>query len=418
MSVTINGTTGITTPALTSTDQATIDGLSVGQGAGNVSTNTALGASALSSNSTGTRNTAVGSTAGSGVTGSRNTILGDNTLATSTSGNDNVAIGDYTMRAYTGSSSTAVGAQAMGNGTSNSGDNNTAIGAGAMNANASGASNTAVGSSALTSNTTASNNTAVGYQAGYSSTTATRNTLIGQIAGYALTTGGANVVIGDNALKTGTTAENCVAVGTYALSAATGIYNTAVGAGAGDAITTGAKNTILGRYNGNQGSLDIRTANNWIVLSDGDGNPRLYWDGTNSRWRAPSGQFQIQYAYDTTSGSAANVIVGSDGAMFRSTSALKYKQDIRDLESIDIGLFRPVRYKSKSQVDDPTKDHIGIIADEVHDAGVTELVTYGPDGEVEGFQYERLTVVLLKAVQDLKEKVEAQAAEIAALKGQ
>ena len=40
-------------------------------------------------------------------------------------------------------------------------------------------------------------------------------------------------------------------------------------------MTSGAKNTILGRYNGNQGSLDIRTLNNNIVLSDGDGNPRI-----------------------------------------------------------------------------------------------------------------------------------------------
>ena len=35
------------------------------------------------------------------------------------------------------------------------------------------------------------------------------------------------------------------------------------------------KNTIIGSYNGNQGSLDIRTSSNNIVLSDGDGNPRV-----------------------------------------------------------------------------------------------------------------------------------------------
>jgi hypothetical protein len=43
--------------------------------------------------------------------------------------------------------------------------------------------------------------------------------------------------------------------------------------GAGAEITTGSNNTILGAYNGNQGGLDIRTASNYIVLSDGDGNP-------------------------------------------------------------------------------------------------------------------------------------------------
>jgi hypothetical protein len=142
-------------------------------------------------------------------------------------------------------------------------------------------SSTAVGNQALNSNS-GGNNTAVGYQAGFSNTTATRNTVVGQIAGYALTTGSANAVLGDNALKTATTAEGCVAVGTYALAATNGTHNTAVGAGSGELITTGTKNSILGRYNGNQGSLDIRTASNYIVLSDGDGNPRyVYGNGSN-----------------------------------------------------------------------------------------------------------------------------------------
>jgi hypothetical protein len=49
-------------------------------------------------------------------------------------------------------------------------------------------------------------------------------------------------------------------------------------------VTTGSNNTILGAYNGNQGGLDIRTSSNNIVLSDGDGNPRLYIDSTT--WTA------------------------------------------------------------------------------------------------------------------------------------
>ena len=86
---------------------------------------------------------------------------------------------------------------------------------------------------------------------------------------------------------------------------------------------------------------------------------------------------------------------------------LKYKQDIRDIEAIDINLLRGVRYKSKCEGDDQTKDHFGIVADEVDAAGIKELVSYGADGEVEGFQYERLTVVLLKAIQELKAEVDS-----------
>jgi hypothetical protein len=45
----------------------------------------------------------------------------------------------------------------------------------------------------------------------------------------------------------------------------------------GQNITTGAKNSILGNFNGNQGGLDIRTANSYMVMSDGDGYIGQYW---------------------------------------------------------------------------------------------------------------------------------------------
>jgi hypothetical protein len=47
-------------------------------------------------------------------------------------------------------------------------------------------------------------------------------------------------------------------------------------------MTTGNNNTIIGRYNGNQGGLDIRTSSNYIVLSDGDGNPRGVFDDSGT----------------------------------------------------------------------------------------------------------------------------------------
>jgi len=77
-----------------------------------------------------------------------------------------------------------------------------------------------------------------------------------------------NIAIGDDSL----------------LGNITGSKNTAVGDKSGVLITTGSKNTILGSFSGNQGGLDIRTLNNYIVLSDGDGNPRAYWNGANAEF--------------------------------------------------------------------------------------------------------------------------------------
>ena len=49
-----------------------------------------------------------------------------------------------------------------------------------------------------------------------------------------------------------------------------------VGPTAGSQVTSGEKNTFLGGYNGNESSLDLRTSDNNIVLSDGDSNIGLY----------------------------------------------------------------------------------------------------------------------------------------------
>jgi len=244
MAITLDGTTGITTPDLTDTSLTAgrvvyagtsgnltgstaltfdgailgVNGISVGRGAGAVATTTAVGASALAANSSGGNNVAIGYQAG---------------LANSTGGQ-----------------STLIGSQAGLAGTDL--DYVTAVGYQALSSITSGDFNTALGAQALKANTSASYNTALGYQAGYTNITGAGSTYLGYSAGYS----------------------------------ATGASNTFVGAGAGDGVTSGAKNSIIGRYNGNQGGLDIRTASNYIVLSDGDGNPRAYSDG-NGNWTIP-----------------------------------------------------------------------------------------------------------------------------------
>jgi hypothetical protein len=128
----------------------------------------------------------------------------------------------------------------------------------------------------------------------------------------------------------------------------------------------------------------------------------IIYDDTVGAYRfsiASNGNVNCGGFYTNTTASGANMFVDSNGLVYRSTSALKYKQNIRDLEEMDISLLRPVRYKSKCENDDQTKDHLGLIADEAAESGFGDLVTYGADGEVEGFQYERLTVVLLKKLQ-------------------
>jgi hypothetical protein len=177
-----------------------------------------------------------------GVTFTATGIGSGTGTATANGGASNTAVGYLAARLNTtGFNLDAFGRDSLGLNTT--GTNNTALANSALYGNTTGSYNVGVGIQALQANTTANNNTAVGYQAGYSNTTGAGNTIVGMQAGYFLTTGSNNTFIGRG------------------------------GDGAGQAVTTGSKNTIIGGYNGNAGGLDIRTSNNYIVLSDGDGTP-------------------------------------------------------------------------------------------------------------------------------------------------
>jgi hypothetical protein len=72
-------------------------------------------------------------------------------------------------------------------------------------------------------------------------------------------------------------------------------------------VTTGSKNVIIGSYSGNQGSLDIRTASNNIVLSDGDGNPRGFFNSTGSFVVGTTAQLTTNLLHTITKSQAPNL---------------------------------------------------------------------------------------------------------------
>jgi hypothetical protein len=196
-----------------------IYGLTVGRGAGAVATNTAVGASALAANTTGTTSVAVGYNAGtSAVTATENTFVGS-LAGQNIVGSGNAAFGSYALNNING---------VAANGT---GTYNCAFGKNALLYTTSGAYNVALGPFALQGNTTASNNVGVGYN-----------------AGNGITSGGTNTFLGYNA---------------------------------GSSVTSGGKNVILGAYTGSAAPISA-TASNYIVFSDGDGTVRGYFNNSGS----------------------------------------------------------------------------------------------------------------------------------------
>jgi hypothetical protein len=174
----------------------TVNGLTVGKGSGNFSSNTAIGVQALDSNNTGSNNTASGYyTLVSNIDGIGNTASGSQALAANT----------------TGSYNTASGSQALYSNTT--GSYNTASGSQALYANTIGNFNIASGYQALYSNTTGSNNTAIGGSALQTASTGVDNTAIGYNAGFNLTTGGNNTLIGFDAQPSTSTINNEITLG-------------------------------------------------------------------------------------------------------------------------------------------------------------------------------------------------------------
>jgi hypothetical protein len=251
---------------LTLANDAVINGITVGRGLGAVSTNSVLGSGALSSNISGGNNTAIGYQALLANTASNNVAVGYQALKANTTGDTNTAVGlNASLSSTSANNNTVMGTSAMQSNLT--GSFNVAVGVGAILASTSGAYNVGLGFYALF-NTTSSANTAVGYQAGYTGSSASGNTYFGVQAGYT-NNANYNTFIGYNAGYGNTS-------GTYNtyLGIATG------GNGVARSMTTGSKNTIIGGFSGNQGGLDIRTADNYVVLSDGDGNPRQYFNGS------------------------------------------------------------------------------------------------------------------------------------------
>jgi hypothetical protein len=268
---------------------------------------------------------------------------------------------------------------------------------------------TAVGYNAGLSHTTGNSSTFIGTDSGKLTTTGVGNTFVGDGSGRQNTTGANMTAVGQSALLANTTGYDNTAVGVNALTAVTtGYSNTAFGKSAGSLITTGAANTILGRYDGNQGGLDIRTASNNIVLSDGAGNPRLRIDS--------SGYIFSPSTYGLTTGAAANMFIATDGSFQRSTSSLRYKNTVNDATHglTELLALRPVTYKGNNDGDTVFG---GLIAEEVHDVGLTEFVQYNDEGQPDALAYSNMVSLCIKAIQEQTALITALTARITTLEG-
>ena len=365
--------------------------------------NSFLGSVAGYSNTTGNGNTYVGYAAGYyNTTGKSNSALGDSALALNTIGTNNTASGLCALFSNTtGNYNTAMGNGALfSNTTANS---NNAFGLKSLYNNTTGYQNNAHGNQSLYSNTTGYKNTADGHQALFSNTSGIGNTAVGYQALYSNTTGGfysntgANVAVGYDALYYNTSGNRNTAIGEFALyDNSVGYSNTAIGSWADVNFNNLSNATAIGYGAVASGSGHIMVGNYAVAEIGGWVDWTVYSDG----------RFKF------------NVQENVKGLEFiNKLRPITYQLNTQQLDNFIIqNMADSVKAIHQSVMDFAPATaivHSGFIAQEVdsaaHVCGFTSSIVHVPDNNADpyGLSYAELVVPLVKAVQELSNKVDS-----------
>src|SRR6516164_9424338 len=335
--------------------------------------NTAEGADALLSLSSGTNNTAIGADA----------------LASNVSGNDNTAVGFQALLLATGNHNTAVGSEALFFDTG--GHDNTATGFQALLNNTSGIENAASGAFALINNQTGDFNTATGTGALQANVGGDANTATGTAALSDNTSGINNTANGVNALFFNTTGHDNTAVGLNALLNNRGSNNIAVGSQAGSNLTTGSNNIDIGPT-GNAGEANTM---------------RIGRPGTQTRTF-------IAAIRGVTVPSGVGVIVGSNNQLGTVVSSARFKEAIKPMDKASEAILalKPVTFRYKKELDPDHVPQFGLIAEEVEKVN-PDLIVRDEDGKLNAVRYEAVNAMLLNEFLKEHRTDEEQEAKIA-----
>jgi trimeric autotransporter adhesin len=111
--------------------------------------------------------------------------------------------------------------------------------------------------------------------------------------------------------------------------------------------------------------------------------------------------------YNLTTANSANLFVASDGGLLRSTSSLKYKKNVKNYTKglAEVMQLRAVTYQGKNDRDND-KQFAGLIAEEVHELGLTEFVQYAEDGTPDALAYQNMIALLVKGMQEQQAQIE------------
>ena len=134
------------------------------------------------------------------------------------------------------------------------------------------------------------------------------------------------------------------------------------------------------------------------------------------------------WAHLETNTGTANVLYGGGttgiGALWKTGSSLRYKQDVEDLDLSHLSADQIVdalhgrTWRDRGEVarnPDTTERIPGHIAEELHDAGLVAFVIYDERGRPDGVAYDRLSGALAQALRTTRDELAVERARIDAL---
>lgn len=187
------------------------------------------------------------------------------------------------------------------------------------------------------------------------------------------------------------------------ISPSRALLNTIIGSWGGQGYTLSGWGTFA------QAQIQMRAAENYTATAQGS-KIEFYTtlDGTTTISKAVTiendGALIVPYIWTHAPSAGVAVQVDSAGLLTKVTSSIRFKTDVREMPS-DFGDdfimgLKPITYKNKFGKDQ-TNDYIGFIAEDVFDIGGKPFISFNDDGLVESLHYDKLTVPLVAAVQDL-----------------
>jgi hypothetical protein len=305
---------------------------------------------------------------------------------------------------------------------SNTANDNSAFGYGALQLNVDGFRNTGVGQGALNSNVSGYQNTATGSLSLVLNTNGSENTATGVAALYRNTDGFGNTATGSHALENNETGIDNTAAGFQALYNNNGFSNTANGSGSLFSMNNGWGNTASGYhalYSNISGHNNVAVGHMAGLYLTGSNNIDIGNQGTGGESNtirigdAQNRAFIAGISGRTASG-GVQVYINSSGQLGTLTSSERFKQDIKSIDAVSEKLWqlRPVSFRYNEAAENGDRPlQYGLIAEEVAKV-YPELVQFDQEGKPFTVYYHLLTPLLLAELQKEHSLNDAQQAQL------